>query len=647
MGNRFDKGRVVRQLTRVLLLSLLLLAGWSGLALDVTAQSSPEQQLADRFAPVAQLRVQSANCDRDGEGYFPAPVDTVLGNPEITLKQHGEDGGADTVVTTAPTAQDLAGKDDSYYLDIPGNPRHPGCNYETLFKRYAAEQGTVPSTYARIFIDDENDALVLQYWFWYLFNDWNNTHESDWEMVQIQFDTTSVTEALAGEPSRVGFAQHGGGETANWEDTKLRREGDRLIVFPAAGSHGTYFNNDIWIGWGENGTGFGCDNSSTRSTATPLNAILVPQEIDTGSPFAWLTFEGRWGERQPWEFNGPTGPKMKDQWGDPVGTMDDWRESSLSAPGGRGTALGPSATDVFCNISKYGSQVFMEIGSNPTLLLGLVAAVLAVAVFIFTNKRRTIRDAYAFYLRHIRVFMPIGLISLPIGIAFNIIQIILRSVPPFDWLIAWFDDTAAARLIASAAAGSLQHIILTLLIAPPVIQTVLDVRRGLKPDLRRSYRQAYQHLSVLAVALVLATAAGSLLSLTIIGIPIASILGIRWQFFGQATILDGADTGREALGKSRRAITGRTVQAISDSLIFQLLAIIPGPLVGAILMVAGKASVDFANLFASVVYAITLPISTIGLTLVYIRYRDRDAPEQAAVAHYAGDVAPEPGTAPA
>jgi hypothetical protein len=329
-----------------------------------------------------------------------------------------------------------------------------------------------------------------------------------------------------------------------------------------------------------------------------------------------------------------------------VGGSGDWRESSLSAPGGRGTALGPNATDVFCSLSKYGSQVFMEIGTEPQLLLGLTAVVLAVAVLIFTNKRRTIKDAYAFYLRHIGIFAAIGLISIPIGLVFNFFQIILRSVPPFDWLIAWFDDTAAARLIASAAAGSLQHIILTLLIAPPVIQTVLDVRHGLKPDLRRSYRRAYRHLRVLAVALVLASLTGSLLTLTIIGIPIAIILGIRWQFFGQATILDGADTGRQALDKSRHAITGRTMQAFSDSLIFQLLAVIPGPLVGALLMIAGKASVDFANLFASVVYAITLPISTIGLTLVYIRYRDRDAPYQAEDEEPAtAQAAPESGLA--
>jgi hypothetical protein len=609
-------------------------------------QGSPEQQLADRFAPIAHLRVQSAACDRDGEGYFPSPVDTVLGNPDIALKQHTGDGERDTVVMMAPTAQDLAGKDDSYYLDFPGNPRHPGCEYETHFKRYAAEQGTEPIAYARIIIDEENDALVLQYWFWYFFNDWNNTHESDWEMVQLQFETTSVTEALTMEPSRVGFAQHGGGETSTWDDDKLRRDGDRIAVYPAAGSHGTYFNNDIWIGWGENGTGFGCDNSSPHSTAVPLKAVLIPQEIDPAGPFAWLLFEGRWGERQSWEFNGPTGPNQKNQWDDPVGTMDGWRESSLSAPGGRGTTLGPSASDLFCSLSKAGSQVIMELGTNPGLLIGLVAAVLAIGVYVFSNKRRTITDAYGLYFRHLPTFAAIGLISIPVGLVFNGVQFVLRTVPPFDWVIAWLNDTAAARLIASSVAGSFQQIVLTLLIAPPVIQTVLDVRSGRAPDLRRSFTLAYRKLWVMALAMLFATTGATLIALTIIGIPIAFILTIRWQFFNQATLLDGADTPRQALHRSRRTVTGRTVQAFSDSLVFQLLAVIPGPLVGAILMVMGKATVDFANLFAAVVYAITIPISTIGLTLVYVRYRDRDrgAPEPAPAVP-ALDA--EPGTAPA
>src|SRR4029079_19606318 len=84
---------------------------------------SPEQQLDDKYAPIAHLRQQEENCDRDGEGYFPAPVEVVLGNSEVALKQAtGEDSKSDTVVKMGPTAQDLAGKDDTYYLDFPGDP---------------------------------------------------------------------------------------------------------------------------------------------------------------------------------------------------------------------------------------------------------------------------------------------------------------------------------------------------------------------------------------------------------------------------------------------------------------------------------------------------------------------------------------------
>ena len=29
--------------------------------------------------------------------------------------------------------------------------------------------------------------LALQYWMYYVFNDWNNLHEGDWEMIQLNF----------------------------------------------------------------------------------------------------------------------------------------------------------------------------------------------------------------------------------------------------------------------------------------------------------------------------------------------------------------------------------------------------------------------------------------------------------------------------
>ena len=40
-------------------------------------------------------------------------------------------------------------------------------------------------------------------------------------------------------------------------------------------------------------------------------------------------------------------------------------------------------------------------------------------------------------------------------------------------------------------------------------------------------------------------------------------------------------------------------------------------------MLLGKTSVQFANVFSSVVFAITVPISIIGLTLAYLHFRDQ------------------------
>lgn len=46
--------------------------------------ASPDQQLADRYAPVVYLRqVNNDICNTENEGFDPIPVDFVLGREEI------------------------------------------------------------------------------------------------------------------------------------------------------------------------------------------------------------------------------------------------------------------------------------------------------------------------------------------------------------------------------------------------------------------------------------------------------------------------------------------------------------------------------------------------------------------------------------
>ena len=196
----------------------------------------------------------------------------------------------------APGATDLYARGDQYYLDLPGNPRDAGCDYEQWFD--ANSDGYDPTTYAHI-VSNGTDQLAIQYWFFYVFNNFNNTHESDWEMIQILFEVGTAEEALQADPVSIALAQHGGGETADWTDDKLQRDGTHPIVYSAAGSHATQYGNAVYLGWGENGTGFGCDITTGPTTLVPLNAVLLPAtQPDPNGDYAWLNFAGRWGERR-------------------------------------------------------------------------------------------------------------------------------------------------------------------------------------------------------------------------------------------------------------------------------------------------------------------------------------------------------------
>ena len=74
-------------------------------------------------------------------------------------------------------------------------------------------EGSAPTTYAHVATDpDRPGKLVLQYWFFYVYNDWNNLHEGDWENVQLVFDARDAREALEREPVSIGYSQHEGAE---------------------------------------------------------------------------------------------------------------------------------------------------------------------------------------------------------------------------------------------------------------------------------------------------------------------------------------------------------------------------------------------------------------------------------------------------
>lgn len=116
----------------------------------------------------------------------------------------------------------------------------------------------------------EGGWTVLQYWFFYVFNNWRsgfsgaNDHEGDWEMVSIYLASESgEAEPPTGDdpaeleawiyqfqPTWVAYAAHdedGDNLRRHWTDPELERIGLHPIVYVGAGSHAGYFSRGDYL----------------------------------------------------------------------------------------------------------------------------------------------------------------------------------------------------------------------------------------------------------------------------------------------------------------------------------------------------------------------------------------------------------------
>src|SRR5262249_6249621 len=152
------------------------------------------------------------------------------------------------LVKVAPTATDLSAGLPGYSLDFPGNALKPGCTYADWSKQVEAE--SPPLTYAHLVTQSGYPGkLALQYWFFYLYNDFNDKHEGDWETVQLNCHADSAEQALTMSPYETGYSQHEGAESATWGASKLTIvDGTHPVVYPAYGSHANYYSPALYLG---------------------------------------------------------------------------------------------------------------------------------------------------------------------------------------------------------------------------------------------------------------------------------------------------------------------------------------------------------------------------------------------------------------
>jgi hypothetical protein len=625
-----DNGEVTREgRVRVLVIVALCTAAFAGRA---AAAPGPETVLAQRYSPVVRLVTDVYGCEH-GNPYLPLDVNTLFGNEEVVLR-----GPWDrvNVVKIAPTTADLASGLVDYHLDFPGDPLRPGCSYADWSRRLNATSR--PTVYAHVATDPAHPGkLALQYWFFYVFNDFNNLHEGDWEMVQLNFDAATAADALETRPTEVGYSQHEGGERADWKDPKLEKLGGmHPVVYPAAGSHANFFSQALFLGRSA-AQGVGCDDTEGHyRQIRPVVAVIPTSRAAYLREFPWLGFEGRWGELQPAFFNGPTGPNLKDQWTRPISWSEDWRDSSFAVPGG--AAAGPRATEYFCGAVAFGSGVLTKIVRNPLPGAMAVAVLLALLVFGLSRtawygsaplrlaRRRAWGEllvvARQMYARRLALFLGIGALFIPVGVIVALVQYLLFRVVAFLPLVETAGDTSVSVAGLVFSLGLLFNIVALSFVQAATAFAMSAVDRGERVTPLLAYRKALPNVPALAGWVLIAALVIAVLDLTVVGIPIAVWLVVRWSLLAQVVQLD-EDAGSWPLRRSAAVVRGHWFRVALFTVIVAGVGLALGPFVGGLLLLATNATFNVVNLIAALVYTVAMPFVAIATTYLYFDLKTR------------------------
>ena len=595
------------------------------------ADLADETALAERYAPVVRLVEQAQDCGY-GESYEPIDVDLLFGEQTVALRGPW---GPDDLIKVGPTAEDVARNLYEYHLDFPGNALDPGCDYERWANRLT--EGTAPAVYAHVATEPGFPGqLALQYWLYYVFNDWNNTHEGDWENIQLVFKADDARQALAGEPVSVGYSQHEGSEEATWGEDKLELvDGTHPVVYPAAGSHANFFESALYLGSSAQ-EGVGCDDTSSPNfDVRPVVRTIPSNATEARALFPWIGFEGRWGELQPSIFNGPTGPNLKTSWIEPISVSKGWRDRSYAVPAGG--ALGTGTTDFFCSVIGAGSNALRRSVDDPLPVVLALGALLALVLFGLSRatwrptaplslaRRRAwgqiLTSAARMYARRPGLFLGIGLVLLPISVVVTFLQAVVIGVSSIAGISTEGESGGMLLLLVFAVGTVLTLLGLTLVVAATA-RALVEIEHGRPIGPIGAYRLALEWAKPLLGAIVISVVAVSLLVTTVVLVPIAIWLAVRWALAVFAVELEGC-SAIDALRRSRRLVRGHWLKVASLAVFSAALALILGPLVGTLLIVLTSAPLATLNLVAGVFNAVTIPFVALTTAYVYFDVRAR------------------------
>ena len=336
---------------------------------------------------------------------------------------------------------------------------------------------------------------------------------------------------------------------------------------------------------------------------------MLPTEAPIDGEFAWLSYEGHWGERRPIFNDGPTGPAAKDQWSAPLDWIEEQgRDSAVEIPFG-----GSTATDAFCDLSREASMALLQLLDHPVrfAVFTVVGFVLLVVVVRYSS-RGLLRAAAATYRHHPARLLQIGGALVGGAILTAVVQwFVLRHTSIGDALDVLGDDSLWAVPVLAATAALVVLPIMAWVLAATVELVMGAERGGSIPGrwwLPRVPRATFGAALVLVVALGAA-------SIVLLLLPVAAVVAGRW-LVAPVACADGGVGVRAGMRRSAALLHGQRLRAIG--LLFTLSLILASTgLLGALLLTLTDASFNVAGIVVTLAAVVVVPYVALVLTHFY------------------------------
>lgn len=230
--------------------------------------------LARTYAPV--LRLSS------GEPYRPLRLEDYVAASSL----HAGLPPRGAMLQIHPTLFSLPTVPGHDYLDVAGAEPNRGASAYPRIEQTLEATRPRSTVYWHVARRPAAGQIAIEYWFLYLYNDFYDKHEADWEGITVILDGAG--------PLGVSYSAHQGRRWSPWA-SQTTTSTTHPVVYIAYGSHanypapGRYSVRVCWTLYGRH-----CTASPKVDTATGTGSILDPARYDLqeygGAPYA-----GSWG----------------------------------------------------------------------------------------------------------------------------------------------------------------------------------------------------------------------------------------------------------------------------------------------------------------------------------------------------------------